>query len=125
MTAPKYIDYLRRELEDNNGLSTEQRMELLKEIGKLEGKKLDNQRLRIKNKVGRHYGPPIQPKPLKDLPPATDAAPIENKPMGQSVDEAIARCIKETQDGKDREQHQPARPDGHPTEGGPGGPAGT
>jgi hypothetical protein len=118
MKAPKYEDLLRQELADNKNLSNAERMQILKQLGKLEENKQVNARLRIKARIerkekdGKDYR-------LAGLPPARQDEP--KRPMGEVVDAALEQYAKEQQDGKSGQQHEHPRQVGHEQERAAGG----
>jgi hypothetical protein len=133
MSAPKYEDFIRRELEDTTDLSKEERLELLKLLGKLQGKKLENARLRIKRGWGKGVGTDRSKKALK-LPPLNteNVTETEKLPMMAQIDKILAdmqaggsnqKEAEEKQD--DRKLDEPAGQERHSGEDGPSDEAGS
>jgi hypothetical protein len=102
VTALRYEDLLRQELAENKSLSNAERLQILKQLGKLEESKQVNARLRIKARIERKDKKENEPDyRLVGLAPAKQDEP--KRPMGEVVDAALAEYEREQQDGKSGE----------------------
>jgi hypothetical protein len=125
MSKPRYEDCLRKELEENKTLTNKERMEILKALAKIEGKKIEL----AKTRIVRGWGKPVKKEKLRPIEIPFDPLPAEETPavpMGQQIDKFLAEyqknvsgessaAIEEKQDGN-RKLDEPAGQDGHQPE---------
>jgi hypothetical protein len=119
MSKPKYEDLLRRELENNKDLNKDDRLNILRELAKIEIMRLKTARSRILAGKDRKIKKEkfIPGRPVKLPPEPAEEAKV---PIGQELDKLLAeikRGNEEKQDGCGK-QHEHLGPERHPSEDG-------